>query len=168
MLQVARGDRELVKKLLIEANTRLRFPRGLAFQTRLLLAALAGRTHQLDLAEALYRSCLDGAGGVGRNDEQEVYFGLLRVLMLAHKYDEVVTVATRGLSNQATLLAPLYEDLAVAQMALGRTDEALASADEVVRKAEDAAARFAIGCFERRCCRKPASTMRRRRSVCRC
>jgi tetratricopeptide (TPR) repeat protein len=141
MLQVVRGDGELVKKLLIEANLRLRFPRGLAIQTRLLLAALAARTHQLAVAEDLYRSCLDGAG-VNRGNEQEVYFGLLRVLMLAHKYEEVVTVATRGLKNEATLLAPLYEDLAMAQMALGRTAEALASADEVVRKAEDAASRM--------------------------
>ncbi len=147
MLQVVRGDRELVKSLLVEANTRLRFPRGLAFQTRLLLAALAGHTHQLELAEELYRGCIDRPGGVGRTDEQEVYFGLLRVLMLAHKYEEVVKVATRGLSNEATLLAPLYEDLAIAQMALGHTAEALASADEVVLKAEDAASRLRYRLF---------------------
>jgi tetratricopeptide (TPR) repeat protein len=137
----------MVKKLLIEANLRLRFPRGLAFQTRLLLAALAARTHQLTVAEDLYRSCLDGAGVVNRGNEQEVYFGLLRVLMLAHKYEEVVTIATRGLKNEATLLAPLYEDMAMAQMALGRTAEALASADEVVRKAEDAASRMRYRLF---------------------
>jgi tetratricopeptide (TPR) repeat protein len=147
MLQVVRGDGELVKQLLIEANQRLRFPRGLAFQTRLVLAALAARTHQLDVAEALYRSCLERTGGVGRNEEQEVYFGLLRVLMLAHKYEEVVTVATQGLSNEATLLAPLYEDLALAQMALGRTAEALAAADEVVKKAEDTASRLRYRLF---------------------
>jgi tetratricopeptide (TPR) repeat protein len=147
MLQVVRGDNELVKKLLIEANQRLRFPRGLAFQTRLLLAALASRTHQLGVAEDLYRSCLDGTGGVNRGNEQEVYFGLLRVLMLAHKYEEVVTVATRGLRNEATLLAPLYEDLAIAQMALGRPAEALEAADEVVRKAEDAASRMRYRLF---------------------
>ena len=147
MLQVVRGDRELVKELLIQANQRLRFSRGLAFQTRLLLAALAARTHQLGTAEDLYRSCLDSAGDLNRGNEQEVYFGLLRVLMLAHKYDEVVTIATRGLKNEATLLAPLYEDLAIAQMALGRTAEALESADEVVRKAEDAASRLRYRLF---------------------
>jgi len=147
MLQVVRGDRELVKELLIQANLRLRFPRSLAFQTRLLLAALAARTHQLATAEDLYRSCLDSAGGVNRGNEQEVYFGLLRVLMLAHKYDEVVTVATRGLKNEATLLAPLYEDLSMAQMALGRTTEALAAADEVVPKAEDEASRLRYRLF---------------------
>jgi tetratricopeptide (TPR) repeat protein len=142
MLQVVRADNELVKKLLVEANQRLRLQRGLAFKTRLLLAALAARTHQLGVAEDLYRSCLDGAAGVNRGNEQEVYFGLLRVLMLGHKYEEVVTVATRGLRNEATLLAPLYEELSLAQMALGRTAEALEAADEVVRKAEDAASRM--------------------------
>ena len=147
MLQVVRSDGELVKQMLIEANQRLRIPGGLTFQTRLVLAALAARTHQLDTAEALYRSCLNRAGGVGRSEEQEVYFGLLRVLMLAHKYEDVVTIATQGLSNEATLLAPLYEDLALAQMALGRTADALAAADEVVKKAEDAAGRLRYRLF---------------------
>ncbi len=147
MLQVVRGEPELVKDLLIQANQRLRFPRSLAFQTRLLLAALAARTHQLSTAENLYRSCLDGVGGVNRGNEQEVYFGLLRILMLGHKYEEVVTVATRGLKNEATLLAPLYEDLSMAQMALGRTTEALVAADEVVRKAEDEAGRLRYRLF---------------------
>jgi tetratricopeptide (TPR) repeat protein len=147
MLQVVRGDGELVKELLIQANQRLRVPHGLAFQTRLLLAALAARAHQLGVAEDLYRSCLDSAGGVTRGNEQEVYFGLLRVLMLAHKYEEVVTVATRGLKNEATLLAPLYEDLSMAQMALGRPAEALDAADEVVGKADDAASRLRYRLF---------------------
>jgi tetratricopeptide (TPR) repeat protein len=147
MLQVVRGDGELVKALLIQANQRLQFPRGLSFRTRLLLAALAARTHQLGTAEGLYRSCLDSAGGVNRGNEQEVYFGLLQVLMLSHKYEEVVTVATRGLRNEVTLLAPLYEDLSLAQMALGRTAEALASADEMVRKAEDEAGRLRYRLF---------------------
>jgi tetratricopeptide (TPR) repeat protein len=142
MLQVLRGDGDLVKKLLVEAKPRLTARPGLAFQTRLLLAALAARTNKLDMAEDLYRACLDRNGDVSRGDEQEVYFGLLRVLMLALKYDEVVTVATRGLKNENTHLAPLYEDLALAQMALGRDAEALEAAEEVVRKAGDADSRL--------------------------
>jgi tetratricopeptide (TPR) repeat protein len=147
MLQVLRGDGDLVKKLLVEAKPRLTGRPGLAFQTRLLLAALAARTGKLDIAEELYRACLDRDGGVSRGDEQEVYFGLLRVLMLAHKYDEVVAVATRGLKNENTHLAPLYEDLALAQMALGCDAEALEAAEEVVRKAGDADSRLRYRLF---------------------
>ena len=156
MLQVMRGDGDLVKKMLEEARQRLTDrPRpaggavrlGLAFQTRLLLAALAARTNKLDVAEELYRSCLSPDGGVVRGDEQEVYFGLLRVLMLAHKYEDVVTVATQGLKNENTHLAPLYEDLALAQMALGKDAEALDAADEVVRKAGDAESRLRYRLF---------------------
>ena len=147
MLQVMRGDGDLVKKMLDDARQRLTGRPGLAFPTRLLLAALAARTNKLDAAESLYRSCLNPAGGVVRGDEQEVYFGLLRVLMLAHKYEDVVTVATQGLKNENTHLAPLYEDLALAQMALGKDAEALDAADEVVRKAGDADSRLRYRLF---------------------
>ncbi len=142
MLQVMRGDGDLVRKMLDAARLRLTGRPGLAFATRVLLASLAVRTSQLATAEELYRSCLGPDGAVVRGDEQEVYFGLLRVLMLAHKYEDVVTVATRGLKNENTHLAPLYEDLALADMALGKEAEALAAADEVVRKAGDADSRL--------------------------
>ena len=142
-----RGDGNLVKKMLDDARQRLTGRPGLAFPTRLLLAALAAPTNKLDAAESLYRSCLNPAGGVVRGDEQEVYFGLLRVLMLAHKYEDVVTVATQGLKNENTHLAPLYEGLALAQMALGKDAEALDAADEVVRKAGDADSRLRYRLF---------------------
>jgi tetratricopeptide (TPR) repeat protein len=142
MLQALRGDAALVKALLAEAKQRLGRRPPLAFETRVLLAALAARTNQLDAAEALYRSCLDAQGGVVQGDEQEVYFGLLRVLMLAHKYDDVVTVATRGLKNENTILSPLYEDLALAELALGKDAEALDAAEEAVRKAGGPEARL--------------------------
>lgn len=147
MLQTLRGDAGLVKKMLDPASQRLTSRPGLAFPTRLLLAELAARTDNLVTAEALYRSCLNPAGGVVRGDEQEVYFGLLRVLMLAHKYEDVVTIATQGLKNENTHLAPLYEDLALAQLALGKDAEALDAADEVVRKASDADSRLRYRLF---------------------
>ena len=67
--------------------------------------------------------------------------------MLEHKYEDVVTVATQGLKNENTHLAPLYEDLALAHMALGRTAEALDAADEVVRRADDAASKLRYRLF---------------------
>lgn len=149
ILQVLRDDPALVKKLLAEALK----PVGLiglpklAFTTRILLAELAARTDSLDAAESLYRGCLERPGGVHPAAEQEVYFGLLRVLMLEHKYEDVVTVATQGLKNENTHLAPLYEDLSLAHMALGRTAEALDAADEVVRRADDAASKLRYRLF---------------------
>ena len=119
----------------------------LAFTTRILLAELAARTGSLDAAEALYRGCLERPGGVHPAAEQAVYFGLLRVLMLEYKYEDVVTIATRGLKNENTRLAPLYEDLALAHMALGRTAEALDAADEVVRRSEDEASKLRYRLF---------------------
>ena len=144
VLQVLRDDHGLVKQLLVETKRRLVARPGLAFQTRLLLAELAGRTDNLGVAEDLYRSCLDG---LNPDIEQEVYFGLLRVLMLEHKYEEVVTVATQGLKNENTHLAPLYEDLALAHMDLGHTAEALDAADEVVKRADDAASKLRYRLF---------------------
>jgi tetratricopeptide (TPR) repeat protein len=153
MLQVMRGDGDLVKRLLLESRERLTAgPRrpgqaGLAYPTRLLLAALAARTDKLDVAEQLYRSCLNQPGGLGRGGEQEAIFGLLRILMLSYKYDEVVAVASEALKNEAAHQAPLYEELALAQMALGKDAEALAAADEVVRTAGDAESRLRCRLF---------------------
>ena len=144
ILQVLRDDGDLVKKLLFEAKGRLGARPGLAIQSRLLLAELAGRTDGLPVAEELYRSVLDV---VTPAMEQEVYFGLLRVLMLEHKYEDVITVATQGLKNENTHLAPLYEDLSLAQMDLGHTAEALDAADEVVKRAADAAGKLRYRLF---------------------
>ena len=62
MLAALREDPVMVKRLLIEANERLASPVKPGFTTRSTLASLAFRTKQLDLAERLYRSCLDRVG----------------------------------------------------------------------------------------------------------
>jgi pentatricopeptide repeat protein len=139
MLQAIRGDAELVRELLSVAYQRLNTGSPLAFQTRVLLAALAGRTRQLDLAERFYRSCLTRTGGLRPAEEAEVYGGLLRVLMQAHKYAAVVEVCDRGLEKaRATnrVLFHLYR--AEAHMALDRVKEALEAADNAVRESGEA------------------------------
>jgi tetratricopeptide (TPR) repeat protein len=136
MLQAIREDSELVKQMLIIANQRLNGAPPLAYQTRLLLATLAGRARQLKLAEELYRSCLNRPGGLRQGEEAEVYGGLLRVLMQAHKYADVVTVCQQGLAKaQATNRVLFHIDLAEAQLALDHVKEALDAADNAVREA---------------------------------
>jgi tetratricopeptide (TPR) repeat protein len=135
MLQAIRADGDLVRELLTVAHQRLNAGAPLAYQTRVLLAGLAGRTRQLDLAERFYRSCLDRPGGLRPAEEAEVYGGLLRVLMQAHKYAAAVEVCDRGLEKaRATnrVLFHLYR--AEAHMALDHVREALEAADNAVKE----------------------------------
>src|SRR2546421_928684 len=110
---------------------------------RLLTAALAERTGGLDLAERLYRSCLDKDGrvadfGVRRQSEAEVYGGLLRVLNLNRKHEAIVQLCKQGLEQaDATNRVMFHLDLAHALVALGKGKEALEAADAAVDAAKD-------------------------------
>jgi tetratricopeptide (TPR) repeat protein len=143
MLQVLRGDAKLVHDLLTAAKGRMSargLPGergGLAFATRGVLATLAARTHQLDLAEQLYRSCLNRGGALGVN-EQEVYQGLLMVLRHAHKHQAIVELCNEGLERaQATNRVLFHLHLAEAYLALGQEKAALAAATSAVDDAGD-------------------------------
>ncbi len=131
MLVVLREDAALVKALLPAAHERILKGSPPSFRLRLLLGVLAERTGQLDVAERLYRSCLDGDGRVAqqpgrRQAEHEVYVGLLHVLMRQRKYKEVVGLCRKGLEHaEATNRVVFHVDLASAQMALGQEKEAL-------------------------------------------
>jgi tetratricopeptide (TPR) repeat protein len=137
MLQVLRGDADLVRGLLVAARRHLGrhgLPGedGLAYMTRVVLATLAARTRQLDVAEDLYRSCLNRPGGPGPN-EQEVYDGLLRVLLHAHKYEAVIKLCDEGLERaQATNRVLFHLHLAEAHAALGHDRSALAAVNAAV------------------------------------
>jgi tetratricopeptide (TPR) repeat protein len=152
MLAVLREDAKLVRAILPVAHERLigsRFPvapgeeakLGLAHETRRLLAALAGRTRELDIAESLYRSCLDSNGKVtvpegARNVEQEVYGGLLRVLWQGKKYREVVALCEQGLKQaEATNRVMFHLERARAEMALEKITESLTSIQSAVDEA---------------------------------
>jgi tetratricopeptide (TPR) repeat protein len=149
MLQVLRGDAELVRQVLAAAKRRLMAhgPRvrgnraaagnGLAYATRAVLAALAARTHQLDFAEEMYRSCLSSEVGPGFN-EQEVYHGLLMVLRQAHKHEAIVELCERGLEQaQVTNRVLFHLYLAESQLALGRDKAALAAVNAAVDEASE-------------------------------
>jgi tetratricopeptide (TPR) repeat protein len=137
MLQVLReaDAAELVAGMLQATARQMRGGRvSLAYPTRMLLASLASRTRQIDLAEQLYRSCLDQPGGP-RRAEQEVYSGLLRVLALAHKQKEIIAVCKRGLDQAVVTNRVLFHlELSQSYLALDRAKEALASADDAVRE----------------------------------
>jgi len=143
MLQALRDDPEAVKRLVAEARRRTQAdaaaprPRnGLAPRTRLLTAALAVRTRQVDAAEDLYRSVLTRPGGVPPGMEQDVYGGLLRVLRMEHKYEEVIKLGEEGLEKAGATNRVLFHiDLAEAHAALGHPKEALAAADDAVKEA---------------------------------
>src|SRR5262249_9208060 len=96
MLQALRDDAQLGARILDAAHRALLGGQVLGYQTRTLLAVLASRTRQLATAEELYRSCL-ARGAMPRSLEQEIYGGLLNVLMQARKYDTVLHICEQGL-----------------------------------------------------------------------
>jgi tetratricopeptide (TPR) repeat protein len=137
MLLVLRDDPELVKQLLPPAQRRLAVGAGLAHATRILLANLAARTNQLEAAEGLYRSCLGAPGA--RENEHEVYHGLLRVLSLGHKHQAILDLCSEGLKHaQNTNRVLFLLEMAQSHMALGHVRESLAAADDAVHTAGDA------------------------------
>jgi tetratricopeptide (TPR) repeat protein len=149
MLIVLRDEADLVRAILPLVQQRLEIHRGAPHrQTCRFLALLADRAHALEAAEALYRSCLDGAGAGPRLNESEVYDGLLHVLWQEHKYEAVVEVCRKGLSEaQATNLLVFHYDLGRALMRLGKTDEALAEANRAVDIATKDEHRLQMRCF---------------------
>lgn len=143
MLAVLREDAALVKALLPVAHERIVKGPPLNNRLRVLLAALAERTHQLDVAEELYRSCLDREGrvllpGVRRQAEHEVYGGLLRILALGRKHAAIVELCKQGLAHaEATNRVLFHLELAHAQMARDKIKEALEAIDAAVETAVD-------------------------------
>jgi tetratricopeptide (TPR) repeat protein len=71
-------------------------------------------------------------------NEQEVYAGLLRVLVQAHKHREIIAMCEQGLEKaQATNRVLFHLDLASSHLALNHPKEALAAAEAAVNEAGD-------------------------------
>jgi tetratricopeptide (TPR) repeat protein len=140
MLIVLRDDPELVKAMLPEANQLLLAgDKTLSYRTRMGLAVLAERTHQLDVAEALYRSCLERRGGPSAEMEHNVYAGLLTVLERAHKSAEIVALCNDGLQKAGwTNRVMFHMDKAYALLALGNDAEAVEAVEAAVKDAAEA------------------------------
>jgi tetratricopeptide (TPR) repeat protein len=132
MLAALREDPVTVKVMLAAARRTLTGREPLHHTTRFLLAALAERTRQLELAEELYRSCLVRPAAP-QAVEQPVYLGLLTVLQRARKYEAVVDLCKQGLDQAGNVNRTLFFlEMSAAQRALGRFDDALASANQAV------------------------------------
>jgi tetratricopeptide (TPR) repeat protein len=134
MLSVLRDETELVKQIL-EASIGRLGTRKLSYPTRAVLATLAGRTKQLDIAEQLYRACLDRPGGLGPM-ETEVYSGLLDVLQLRYKHEAIIEIGKLGLARAEQTNRVLFHRVMVyAYLHLSRFKEALEAADNAVKDA---------------------------------
>jgi tetratricopeptide (TPR) repeat protein len=132
MLAVLRNDPALVGTLLEEAAAELKRSKDRKIDTWQLLATLAARTRKLQHAEQLFRNCLIN---LPPEHEFSVYSGLLEVLRLQKKYDEIVKVSRAALGGrrvQAGVEMAVQPRLASALAALGRYDEALTHADKAV------------------------------------
>ena len=141
MLAAMREDGDLVKRLLLAAQRRLKDGPPLDQQTGMLFANLATRTRQLDLAERLYRGCLTRPGAAaGRQDDNEpaIYDGLLNVLEKAHKNQAVIDLCKQGLEHaQGTNRILFHLHMSEACLNLNQLKEALAAADAAVDDAGD-------------------------------
>src|SRR5262249_35029251 len=132
MLSALRDDAELVKLMLPASVKRAG---KLAYATRSVLGGLAAQTRQLEIAERLYRSALDLPRGQ-RNLEGEVYGGLLRVLRLQSKHQEIVDVCKKGLKvARATNRVLFHTEMARAYSYLDKHADAVAAADLAVKEA---------------------------------
>ncbi|MBV9123040.1 MAG: tetratricopeptide repeat protein [Planctomycetes bacterium] len=132
MLVVFRDDQDVAKDL-VQAGVKA--PQDLQMETVRFLAALAARAHQLEGAEQLYRRCLEGH--LSPETKTDVYLGLIQVLWEEHKRAEVAAVCRQGLKEfpgESTML--FHRNLALALALLGKSDEALAEADEAVNRSE--------------------------------
>jgi tetratricopeptide (TPR) repeat protein len=130
MLAVLKDDKDLIKPLLEDAAEYLQANRRLEYGTCRVLAVLAGRAHQLETAERLYRRCLYQ---LGPENEAIVYGGLLRVLWEGHKYRQIVELCEKGLEGtRHTNHLMFHLDLAQALPYLGQMKKAIEHADQAV------------------------------------
>jgi tetratricopeptide (TPR) repeat protein len=95
------------------------------------LALLAARTQQFEVAEQFYRDCLTAGPAP---DEPSLYSGLLAVLWAMKQYDGIVQVCRDGLAQgHATNRVLFHNHLARALVLGGKVEEALAEADQAVQ-----------------------------------
>lgn len=130
MQQVLQNDADLVRLLLPAARRRLSARYHLGFTTSAMLAELAGQTRLFEEAETLYRHCLR----LGGANEAKAYFGLLRILSLAHKHQAILEVCQQGLRNANHTNRVLFlQEMAAAHMGLNDTSKAIDAIDEAVQ-----------------------------------
>lgn len=139
MLSVLRGDPDLVAALMPCAQEDVRREKNREFNTWLVLGYLAGQTRKLPEAEKFFRQCL--ASGLNRQNEFNVYQGLIDVLLRQKKYEEVVTLCRDLLSGSRLggmgVDGLLHRSISIALTELSRFDDALVHADKAVKVSSD-------------------------------
>lgn len=140
MLDAIRQDPELIRQMIPLGISHGRGGPRLGFSTRYFLALLAARAHQLEMAEHFLRDCLKEPNAFPgfSPQEHEIYSGLLQVLNLQGKNEEMIEVCREGLKNaQATNRLLFHEKLSQALSRLGKVDEALAEVDQAIQLADE-------------------------------
>lgn len=139
MLSVLRKEPELVNALMPCALDDVRREKKRDIDTWIVLGYLAARTRKLPEAEKFFRQCL--ASGLNKDNELNVYDGLITVLMLQKKYEQAVTLCRDLLS--ATKFGGigvdgfLHSRIASALAELGRLDEALVHEEKAIKVSSD-------------------------------
>ena len=108
MLHALRDDPEMVQEMLKVIRQWLAQEKKMARQLNFVFANLALRTGKLDTAEGLYRS-LYKEGNMPPGSEAIVYDGLIRVLLIEHKYEEAVKVCKTGLEKAEATNRALFQ-----------------------------------------------------------
>jgi tetratricopeptide (TPR) repeat protein len=133
MIGALREDGELARRLV---DTAFRQPGNdeLKFDTLYFLAILADKHRKTEEAERFYRQCLKDKKAHG-NNEPVLYAGLLRVLMKARKHEAALQICNEGLKTaKATNPLLFVNDMARAQAALKRYDDALKTVDLAIKQ----------------------------------
>jgi tetratricopeptide (TPR) repeat protein len=139
MLSVLRTDPDLVSALMPCAQEDVKREKKREIDTWIVLGYLAARTRKLPEAEDFFRRCL--ASGPNKDNELNVYDGLITVLILQKKYEQTVSLCRDLLSGTKFggigVDGFLHSRIASALAELGRFDEALVHEEKAIKVSSD-------------------------------
>lgn len=138
MLNVLRSDPQLVAALIPWALPEIDRGRKREINTWTTIAYLAARARKLPEAEKIFRNCIQR---LNRDNELAVYQGLIAVLMMQKKYEDIVTLCSDLLRSRnlggVGIDYFFHLQIALALTQLGRYDEALVHADSAIKASSD-------------------------------
>lgn len=139
MLIVLRSEPEVVYSLLQWALDEVSREKPRQFNTWLTMAFLAQRAHKLADAEKFFRQSLLRAAG--QNSDSRVYQGLVVVLMLQKKYEDVVKFCQDQLASRRVggvgLDGFFHSQIAAALAEMGHYEEALQHCDKAIKASSE-------------------------------
>ena len=139
ILQVLKSEPGIVNSLLPVVLQELRGERRREIDTWRFLASMAARAKQFDKSEILFRQCVTHTAG---KLDQTIYGGLLEVLWLQRKYDDVIKVCKEVLDNpgkaDAAILILFHRNLALAYSEKDKVEDAIVEADKAIKLSTEA------------------------------